>query len=100
MSITAGGVGSWQNRFFVKFYFWAARFFRGFYRWMNAAQFCGEKSPEKSSRKSPANPPKFIQKIPDTSLQRRRAQKSSFPEDEGSQDCFKIVKRTLRELFS
>ena len=64
-------VGFWQNGFFADFYFWAAGFFRGFCRRMFSPHFCGEKCPEKSSRKIPDKILKMLyNKIPDTFLQR------------------------------
>ena len=70
-------VGFRQNGFFVDFYFWAAGFSRGFSRRIFPPHFCGKKYPEKSSRKIPKNPPKFIQQKSPTHFCRGAGPKNS-----------------------
>ena len=68
-------VGFWQDGFFAGFHFGPPDLARS-----SSPVFCSsflwEKCPEKSSRKTPAKSSKsYITKIPDTFLQRSRAQK-------------------------
>ena len=51
--VTIFRVGVWQNGFFADFYFCAAFFFSHFVAGFFSPHFCGEKYPEKSSRKIP-----------------------------------------------
>ena len=71
------GVGAWQNGFFADFYFRAAGFFRGFSRRIFPLIFVGKSAQKNPPGKSPAKSSKFYTtKIPDTFLQRGRADKS------------------------
>ena len=69
-------VGFWQNGFFADLYFSGAGVFRGFSRRIFSPHFCGNKCPERSSRKIPGKIlQKLYNKIPDTFLQRGQANK-------------------------
>ena len=74
-------VGFWQNGFFRRFLFFGPPdFFRRFCRRIFSPHFCGKKCPDKKKKppgKSPVKSSKFYTtKIPDTFLQRRRANRS------------------------
>ena len=67
-------VGFWQNGFFVDFYFLAAGFCRGFCRRIVFSSFLRGRVPRKILQENPRqHPPNLYSKIPDTFLQRGRA---------------------------